>query len=94
MKLIEDYDPKPPECIGTVQTQLPELLKKIKGEELCISLLLDSSYQNELSCIGPPADYNLPSSSGLAITIGAFKNSINLSCSEARQIERNTCEQY
>ena len=29
-------------------------------------------------------------SAGLAITICAFKNSINLSCSEVRQIERNT----
>ena len=94
VKFMEDFDPRPLECIGTVQTQLPELLEKIKGEELCISVLLDSSYENELSYAGPPADYNLPSSLGLAITIDAFKNSINLSCSKARQIERNTREQY
>ena len=93
VKLIEDFDPRPPECIGTVQSQLPELLDKIKEEKLCISLLLDPSYQNELSSTDIPADYNLPNSSGLAITINAFKNSINLSCSEAREIERNTREQ-
>ena len=93
VKLIEDFGPRPPECIGTVQSQLPELLDKIK-EKLCISLLLDPSYQNELSSTDIPADYNLPNSSGLAITINAFKNSINLSSSEVREIERNTREQY
>ena len=94
VKLIEDFDPRPPECIGTVQSQLPELLVEIKEEKLCISLLLDPSYQNELSSTDIPPDYNLPNSSGLAITMNAFKNSINLSCSEAREIERNTPEQY
>ena len=77
----------------SVQTQLPNLLDKLKGRELCISLLLDPCYQNELSCSDLPADYNLPNSLGLAVTIGAFKKSIKLNCSEATKIEINTCEQ-
>ena len=67
VKLIEDFDPRPPEFKGTVQAKLPELLDKIKEEELCISLMLDERYKHELlSSVDQPLDYNLPSSSALA----------------------------
>ena len=45
---------------NVLELQLPELLDKMK--ELCISLLLDPSYQNELSSTDIPVDYNLPNS--------------------------------
>ena len=48
VKLIEDFDPRPPEFKGTVQAKLPELLDKIKEEELCISLILNEHYKHEL----------------------------------------------
>ena len=94
MKLIEYFDPRPPEFKGTVQAKLPELLDKIK-EELCISLMLDERYKHELlSSVDLPLDYNLPSSSALATTIAAFKEAIEVSNSKAREIERVTCEQH
>ena len=95
VKLIEDFDPRPPEFKGTVRARLPELLNKVKGEQLCVSLLLDERYKYELlSSVGPPADYNLPCASVLATTIDAFKKTIEVSSSEAREIERITREQH
>ena len=95
MKLIEDFDPRPPEFKGTVQAKLPELLDKIKEEELCISLMLDERYKHELlSSVDLPVDYNLPSSSALATTFAAFKEAIKVSNCKAREIERVTREQH
>ena len=95
VKLIEDFDPRPPEFKGTVQSRLPELLNKVKGEQLCESLLFNECYKHELlSSVGPPADYNLPCTSMLATTIEAFKKTIKVSSLEAREIERITHEQY
>ena len=95
VKLTEDFDPRPPEFKGTVQAKLPELLDKIKEEQLCISLMLDERYKHELlSSVDLPLDYNLPSSSALATTIAAFKEAIEVSNSKAREIERATREQH
>jgi len=49
MKLIEDFDPRPSQFKGTVKANISKLLDKLDGEDLCISLLLDSRYQQECS---------------------------------------------
>ena len=41
---LEDFDLRPPEFQGTASSCLPALLQKVKGEQLCVSLLLDSSF--------------------------------------------------
>ena len=95
MKLIESFDPRPPEFKGTVRSQLPQLLDKLKGEELCISLLLDERCKHELSSsVDPPVDFNLPSSSALTTTIAAFKESIEVDDLKTREIERITRGQH
>ena len=38
---VEDFDPRPVKYRGTVKGRVPALLDKIRGEGLCISLLLD-----------------------------------------------------
>ena len=44
-QLLEEFDPRPESCQGTVKDRLPTLLDKVRGKGLCISLLLDSSMQ-------------------------------------------------
>ena len=41
---LEDFDPRPTHFIDTAPDNLPSLLKKIRGEHLCISLLFDAHY--------------------------------------------------
>ena len=40
---LEDFDPRPDKFKGTAKNSLPALLNDLRGEELCISLLLDSN---------------------------------------------------
>lgn len=71
---VEDFDPRP-ECFrGTVSSRLPELLQKIKGEQLCISLLFDPQFK----CENPqqPIAENLPSVTHLKGTVIAFKETL------------------
>ena len=42
-KPLEDYDPRPPDCVGKVKDRLPALLDKVRGKGLGISLLFDTS---------------------------------------------------
>ena len=49
VKLIEFFDPRPPEFKGTVQSCLSELLNKVKGEQLyvyhyCSMNIINMSY--------------------------------------------------
>ena len=37
VKLLNDFDPRPPEFRGQIQNRLPSFLQKVKGEELGIS---------------------------------------------------------
>ena len=44
---IEDFDPRPSQFRGLAKDNLPKLLSDIDGNQLCISLLLDSKYATE-----------------------------------------------
>lgn len=88
---LEEFDPRP-ECYrGSASSRLPQLLNQLKGEQLCISLLLDPQYQVGQSTV--PSSHNIADTPQLQETVAAFKKSLELTCDEAREIERNTRDQ-
>ena len=91
MKLIEDFDPRPSQFKGTVKANISKPLHKLDGEYLCISLLLDSRYQQECSHFNTlPITYDFPSDKTLATAIDTFREIMEVSSSKAREKERNT----
>ena len=95
IRSVEDFDPRPPEFRGTVASQLPELLNKIRGEQLCISLIFDPQCRCEhLDTSLQPSAHNLPDAASLRESIRAFKTSIEVTCGKAREIERDTRGQH
>ena len=42
IRQVEDFDPRPDSFRGTASQSVPELLQKLKREQLCVSLLFDS----------------------------------------------------
>ena len=95
IKPVEEFDPRPPEFRGTASSRLPDLLQKVKGEQLCVSLLLDSSCcHGENSTIpAQTSSPHLPDTASLLDTVAAFKSSLKISEDQARHIEQNTREQ-
>ena len=91
IKHVEDFDPRPPQFRGLVTSRLPELLDKVRGEQLGISLLFDSHFRVGSSEM--PSSYHMPDTTNLSETISAFKKSLEVSDEKAREIERNTREQ-
>ena len=92
---IEDYDPRPLKFRGTAGLKLPELLHKVKGKDLGVSLLLDPDYVDFQSYSTPqqPEVYHVPNNDELLRTMECFKHSLEVNLDEARQIERETREQ-
>ena len=88
---VEDFDPRPENFRGSASSRLPKLLNQLKGEQLCISLLLDPQYQVKPS--QQPSAHNIPDASQLKDTIAAFKKSLELTCDQTREIERSTRDQ-
>lgn len=96
IKQLEDFDPRPPEFRGKTHELLPDLMNKLKGEQLCVSLLLDPStchLEKPVEATMKPFAHNIPDSSSLGATISAFKESLNVTEFDARCIERDTREQ-
>ena len=91
--LLEDFDPRPPEYHGNAQSFVPDLLKKVKGDHLGISVLLDPEYIEELEKVRQPSTYHLPDDNVSKLSVEAFKRSLEVDSNEARKIERETCEQ-
>ena len=93
---LEDFDPRPPEFCGKTHELLPDLSKKLKGEQFCISLLLDHSTRHSekpVEATMKPHSHNIPDTSSLEATISAFKESLSITEFDARCIERETREQ-
>ena len=88
---VEDFDPRPESFRNLAQSRVPDLLQKVKGEQLCISLLFDPQFQCEAS--HQPSDHNVPNLSQLKETISAFKKTLELTAGKLREIERETSEQ-
>ena len=95
IKSVEDFDPRPAEFRGLASSRLPDLLEKVKGEQLCVSLLLDSRFRHwdNATTAGVTSSPNLPDVASLWDTIEAFKGSLKISEDEARHIEQHTREQ-
>lgn len=91
MSSVEDFDPRPQKYRGQVKSRLPDLLEKIRGEQLCISFLFDKHFRCEIS--QQPCNENLPDDSGLRATVMAFKKTLEMTPQMCREMERNTCEQ-
>ena len=75
-KLLDDYDPRPIEYRGTASEHLPSLLKKIKGQQLSISLMLDHDCCHKESDEKSPKGCQIPHIAKLKETISAFKQSL------------------
>ena len=91
VKLLENFDPRPPEFREDAASRLPEFLDKVRGEQLGISLLLDSYFCP--SSVEPQACHSIPSTQNLQETVKAFKSSLQVSPEKAREIECNTRQQ-
>ena len=80
IKPVEDFDPQPPEFRGTASSRLPDLLQKVKGEQLCVSLLLDSSccHWENSTIPAQTSSPSLPDTASLLDTVAAFKSSLKI----------------
>ena len=76
--MLEDFDPRPPEYRGSSMNRLPDLLNAIRGEQLCISLLLDSNFCRTTEESIHPVAHNIPTNENLKDTITAFKKSLDV----------------
>ena len=77
---IEDFDPRPQKYRGTVKERVPVLLDKIRGEGLCISLLLDPKvrhWDNSLTATPSISIPSLPKPSSLADTMQHSRTASN-----------------
>ena len=92
-KLLDDYDPRPIEYRRTASEHLPSLLKKIKGQQLNISLMLDCDCCHKQSDEKSPKGCQIPHIAKLKETISAFKQSLQVSEDKIREIELNTRDQ-
>ena len=58
IKHVEDFDPRPPEFRGLAANGIPELLDKVRREQLGISLLLDPNYhQRSIESVQEPSSH-------------------------------------
>ena len=92
-KLLDDYDPRPIEYRGTTSEHLPSILKKIKGQQLSISLMLDRDCCHKESDEKSPKGCQIPHIAKLKEIISAFKQSLQVSEDKIREIELNTRDQ-
>ena len=80
---LEDFDPRPDKFKGKAKNSLPALLNDLRGEELCISLLLDSTLcpndGTTLSSSFVPTSSTLPGIEKLKKSVSAFKESLSIS---------------
>ena len=97
LKPLEDFDPRPEQYRGTAMDRLPELLDKLRGKGLCISLALDSESRCWTETKGdstrqlPP---QLPSKKELQERVAEFKKSLHISPEKCRDIEKKTRDQH
>ena len=74
----EDFDLRPEEYRGTAKNHLPNLFKKVKGNHLGISLLLDEDYVDRGSQMLEPSTFDLLDIALLRRTVEAFKKSLDV----------------
>ena len=91
---LEDFDPRPLLCRGTITFLVPGLLQKVGGMGLHISLLLDPSTRHWSSNVTAETSFNKHDVTWLLKqTVQEFKNSFRVTTEKVRDIERLTREQ-
>ena len=96
LQRIEDFDPRPEQYRRTTSSRLPALLDSIRGQGLCVSLLLDprtrhwSEHESSEDSSTTPS---LPASDSLRHTIQEFKKMLAVSEEKTRAIARDTTGQ-
>ena len=95
---IEDFDPRPPESIGTEKARLDDFLSKTQGLGLSISSLLDPKLQVwKEGCSSSPVSEGspqLPSKQELVFRVESLKESLKMSPEAMRNIELKTKDQH
>ena len=91
---IHDFDPRPQETRGTLSSQLPVFLDKVKGKGLGISMIADSSTRVWSSHTADMTTSDLPSKNALQGRVSAFLQSLSMTAEKIREIERNTRDQH
>ena len=95
---IEDFDPRPPEAIGTANIRLTEFLDSMQGKSLGVSSLFDAKLRvwkvGSSSASTSDLQPRLPSKEELVFLVSAFKESLKVSPEKAREIERDTKDQH
>ena len=89
-KQVGDFDPRPEDYRGNAKSLLPALLDGVRGESLGISILFDDKYCQETIL---SSDTYVPSASNIKETVFAFKQSLQMSPSQLRNIEQSAREQ-
>ena len=84
MEVLENYDPRPEELKNTNAQRLPQLLNDIRGEGLCVSLLLDSSTRVD------SGEQSQLTKSELLQKVETFKKTLEVSEEDVRKIELST----
>ena len=103
LQSLATFDPRPSEYHGTAPEQMNDFLKKVKGKGLGVSVLLDKDarvwrdsnvFDEESSVPVPATDAHIPSQTELTERVAAFKQALELSPEQIRELERNTREQH
>ena len=90
IKLLEDFDPRPPQFRGQIQSRMPAFLESVKGEQMSISFLLDSPLQQSRPSLRHPLIWMIKL---LLLQLVAFKETLKVSRERIQDIERSTREQ-
>ena len=90
---IKDFDARPPELQGTLSSRLPYFLQKVRGKELKISVLADSTFQVWSDSVTKDSSHSLPSKQQLLERLAYFIESLQVSEERIREIERSTQDQ-
>ena len=90
VRQVENFDLWPDCFRGMASKAIPLLLQKLKGEQLCVSLLFDSQFQSDDL---HSDDINIPGPSTLEDTITQFKETLKITSNRSREIERDTRDQ-
>ena len=99
---LATFDPWPPEYHGTAPEQMKDFLKKVKGKGIGVSVLLDTDVRVwEGSCEGhlvavpvPATEPHIPSRKELMERVTAFKQALELSPQQIRELEQSTRDQH
>ena len=93
LKTVHDFDPRPDEYHGTAPTRIENFLQSMKGKNLGVSVLLDTSTR-VWDTEAVSSSHCIPSRDELMYRVSEFKSSLQLSPDSIREIEKATVGQH